>query len=193
MNSGSLDSLKVSLRRGLSANSRRIRLTVARFRPLVSAIERVLYCVAPRGSDSSVRVTTRSTSSSLTVRGVPGRGASSRPSQPLARNRRRHLPAVARVVPRVAATACLSRSAGRRSEGAGLQGAGTGGTSVPLDEVAAGRAAVRGRGQGRRAPASRRGRPGARPPPSARMARGRRWTEEIRCIVSRTCRSIWPS
>ena len=66
--------MKVSLRRGLSANSRQIRLTVARLRPLVSAIERVLYCVAPRGSDSSVRVTTRSTSSSLTVRGAGRQG-----------------------------------------------------------------------------------------------------------------------
>ena len=104
MNSGSCDSLNVSVRCGLSPNARQMRLIVARLRPLACAIERVLHCVAPRGSDSSVRVTTRSTSASLTVRGVPGRGSSSKPSQPSRRNRRRHLPTVARVVPSAAAT-----------------------------------------------------------------------------------------
>ena len=54
--------------------------------------------------DSSVIVTTRSTSASLTVRGAPGLGSSRRPSHPFSMNRRRHLPTVSRVVPSRAAT-----------------------------------------------------------------------------------------
>ena len=67
-------------------------------------IERVLQWVASRGSDSKVLTTTRSASSSPILRGDPGRGSSSTPSQPSSRNRRRHLPTVARVVPSSSAT-----------------------------------------------------------------------------------------
>ena len=104
MNSGSRDSLKVSYRCGFKANARQMRLTVAALKPHALAIERVLQCVASRGSDSRVLTTTRSTSSSPIVRGAPGRGSSSKPSQPAPRNRRRHLPTVARVVPSWSAT-----------------------------------------------------------------------------------------
>ena len=105
INSGSRDSLKVSLRWGLRANARQIRLTVAELRPQARAIDRVLHWVPPRGIDSSVRTTTCSTSSSPMERGVPDRGSSSKPSQPLRRKRRLHLPTVARVVDSIWATA----------------------------------------------------------------------------------------
>ena len=58
-------------------NARQIRLTVGALNPLSLAIERVLQCVASRGSDSRVFTTTRSTSPSPIVRGAPGRGSSS--------------------------------------------------------------------------------------------------------------------
>ena len=61
-------------------------------------------CVASRVIDSSVIVTTRSTSASSTARGAPGLGPSRRPSHPLSMNRRRHLPTVSRVVPSQAGT-----------------------------------------------------------------------------------------
>ena len=105
MNSGSFDNLKVSQRWGCRANARQMRPTVAALSPHTRAIERVLQCVASRGIDSRVVVTTRSTSASDTVRGVPGRASSSKPSQPDWRNRRRHFPTVTRVVPNSAATA----------------------------------------------------------------------------------------
>ena len=89
-----------------------MRPTVAELRPLLFAMERVLQWVAPRGIVSRVSVITRSTSSSETVRGAPGRGSSSSPSQPFSRKRRRHLPTVTRVVPSLSATAwSLSPSA----------------------------------------------------------------------------------
>ena len=43
------------------------------------------------------QVKARSTSSSLTLRGAPGRGSSVHPSRPLSRYRRRHLPTVGRL------------------------------------------------------------------------------------------------
>ena len=55
--------------------------------------------VARQLDSPSPHSTTRSTSSSPILRGAPGRGSSSNPSQPSSRNRRRHLPTVARVVP----------------------------------------------------------------------------------------------
>ena len=109
MNRGSAESLKVSVRCGCRPKARQIRFTVAELMPHAFAIERVLHCVAPRGIDSSVIVTTRSTSASLTVRGAPGLGSSRRPSHPFSMNRRRHLPTVSRVVPSRAATP-MSRS-----------------------------------------------------------------------------------
>ncbi len=69
------------------------------------AMDRVLHCVAPRGSDFSVATTARSTSASETVRGAPGRGSCCKPSQPSRRKRFRHLPTEARVVPSLLATA----------------------------------------------------------------------------------------
>ena len=82
-----------------------MRPTVAGLSPLALAIERVLQWVASRGIDSSVIVTTRSTSASPILRGAPGLASSSRPSQRAATNRRRHLPTVTRVVPSRSATA----------------------------------------------------------------------------------------
>ena len=104
MNKGSVESLKVSVRCGCRPKARQIRFTVAELMSHAFAIERVLHCVAPRGIDSSVIVTTRSTSASLTVRGAPGLGSSRRPSHPFSMNRRRHFPTVSRVVPSRAAT-----------------------------------------------------------------------------------------
>src|SRR3954471_23720849 len=92
MNSGSLDSLKVSLRCGCNPKARQMRLTVLRLKPDSCASERVLQCVASRGSDSSVVVSTCSTSASLTLRGVPGRGSSSKPSNTLLRKREHKFP-----------------------------------------------------------------------------------------------------
>ena len=105
MKCGSVDSLKCSLRCGLRPKARQMRPIVEGLKPEARAIERRLQCVAPRGSDSRVRTTTRSTASSDTLRGVPGRGSSSKPAQPARRKRRRHLPTVARVTPSSLATA----------------------------------------------------------------------------------------
>src|SRR5512132_3249228 len=57
-NSGSVDSLKVSLRCGCSENARQMRCTVEIDTPVALAIERVLQCVAAAGIVSSVVVTT---------------------------------------------------------------------------------------------------------------------------------------
>lgn len=46
------------------------------------ASERVDQCVASVGVDSSVSVNTRSTALSLSLREVPERGSSSKPSKP---------------------------------------------------------------------------------------------------------------
>ena len=83
MNSGSGDSLNVSLRCGCKPKARQMRLTVLWLRPHCRAIARVLQCVASRGVVSSVNVTTCSTAASVTVRGAPGRGSSSNPSSRL--------------------------------------------------------------------------------------------------------------
>src|SRR5450755_1407322 len=56
MNSGSLDSLNVSLRCGCSAKACQMRPTVLRLRPACLAKDRVLQCVASFGVDSSVIV-----------------------------------------------------------------------------------------------------------------------------------------
>ena len=61
-----LDNLKVSARCGASEE----------------AISRVDQCVAACGVDSSVNDSTRSTSLSLSLREVPGRGSSNKPSSP---------------------------------------------------------------------------------------------------------------
>jgi len=70
-------------------------------------IERVLQCVASLGVDSNVSMMTRSTSSSETLCGAPGRGSSSNPSVRRVTNRWRHLPTVEFVIPSCSATALL--------------------------------------------------------------------------------------
>lgn len=81
MNSGSVESLKLSRACGLRANARQMRLTADWLMPVAAAIERVDQCVASRGASSRVLVITRSTSASVIVRGLPGRGSSCRPSR----------------------------------------------------------------------------------------------------------------
>ena len=85
MNRGSAESLKVSVRCGCRPKARQIRFTVAELSPHAFAIERVLHCVASRGIDSSVIVTTRSTAASPTVRGAPGLGSSQKTVASLSR------------------------------------------------------------------------------------------------------------
>ena len=104
---GSVDSLNVSARCGLSPNARQIRPTVDCDSPLRLAIPRVLQWVALVGLVSRVLVTTRSTSASVTVRGAPGRGSSTRPSSRLVTNRFRQVPTVAAQTRSWAATALL--------------------------------------------------------------------------------------
>src|SRR2546428_3603080 len=82
MNSGSGDSLKVSLRCGCRPKARQMRLMVMRLSPVACAKPRVLQCVAPRGVLSKVCTTTCSTWASLTVRGAPGRGRATFPPCP---------------------------------------------------------------------------------------------------------------
>src|SRR5581483_7431647 len=107
---GSVESLNVSARCGLSPNARQIRPTADGDNPLARAIRRVLQWVALVGRVSSVRVTTRSTSASVTVRGAPGRGSSVSPSSRRATNRLRHVPTVAAQTPSRSATALLEVS-----------------------------------------------------------------------------------
>src|SRR3954452_17239342 len=79
MNNGSGDSLKSSIRCGLSPNARQIFDTAVCDIPVAFAIDRVDQCVAFAGVSSSVLTITRSTSSSLIERGLPGRGPRRRP------------------------------------------------------------------------------------------------------------------
>jgi hypothetical protein len=96
MNCGSRESFHVSWRCGCSPNARQIRETALCERPSSAASERVDQCVASLGVVSSVRTITCSTCASVTVRGLPGRGSSSRPSKRSAANRERHRAAVPR-------------------------------------------------------------------------------------------------
>lgn len=64
MNSGSLESLKVSARWGWSAKARQMRLTLLWLNLQALAMDRVLQWVASRGVDSRVCVRTRPTCSS---------------------------------------------------------------------------------------------------------------------------------
>jgi len=77
--------------------------------PQALAMSRVDQCVAASGWLSSVRVNTRSTCRSLSLRGVPGRGSSSRPSTPKSINRCRHLPAVGCEQPCLRAISLLAK------------------------------------------------------------------------------------
>ncbi len=93
-NSGSVESLNVSLRCGFRLNADQIRCTVMCERPVLSAMLRVDQCVASFGIVVSVRLTTSATLSSVTVRGRPDRYSSERPSMRFSANRLRHLPTV---------------------------------------------------------------------------------------------------
>jgi hypothetical protein len=95
MNCGSLDSFHVSCRWGCNPNARQIRETAVCDSPTSAARERVDQCVAVFGVDSNVRTITSSTCASVTVRGRPGRGSSTSPSNRLIANRERHLRTVA--------------------------------------------------------------------------------------------------
>ena len=64
MNSGSGDSLKVSVRCGLSPNARQIRLIADWDMPVAAAIDRVDQCVASGGVSSNVLTITASRASS---------------------------------------------------------------------------------------------------------------------------------
>ena len=99
MNCGSGDNLNDSTRCGFSANARQMRLTADCDMPVAAASERVDQCVAFAGVSSNVLTITRSTSSSVTVRGAPGRGSSQSPSKRRSRNRVRHFATVPRVTP----------------------------------------------------------------------------------------------
>ena len=74
-NSGSLDSLKSSLRCGCSSKAFQIRPIVDLDSPQRSAIDARDQCVALAGVDSSVATTTSSTCSAVTNAGRPGRGS----------------------------------------------------------------------------------------------------------------------
>src|SRR5574340_742423 len=93
-NSGSADSLNVSVRCGCRPKARQMRCTVLRLTPLVCAMARVLQWVAWVGVVSRVWVTIRSTAASVTVRGAPGRGSSNSPSRRWVTKRCRHLQTV---------------------------------------------------------------------------------------------------
>ena len=79
-----------------------------RHSPASRAMMRVLQCVAPSGTDSSVLAITASTCASTIVRGAPVRGASSRPASRCSTYRARHLPTVCGVTRCRDATALLS-------------------------------------------------------------------------------------
>src|SRR5207302_6967085 len=81
-NSGSADSLKVSLRCGWSENARQMRCTVEIDKPEALAIERVLQWVAAAGIVSNVVVTTSAIFSSPILRGAPGAGLIGKAVQP---------------------------------------------------------------------------------------------------------------
>jgi hypothetical protein len=107
MNCGSVDSLKVSTRYGLSPNARQIREIADGDMPTCRASPLVDQWVASLGEASNVSSSTRSICSSVIVRAAPGRGSSTRPSSRRATNRERHLVTVGRDTPSRAATAWL--------------------------------------------------------------------------------------
>ena len=114
-NSGSVDSLNVSVRCGCNPNACQIRPIVDRDRPERSAILRLDQCVAFSGVDSSVSTTTRSTCSTLIVRGRPGLGSSHNPSNRNSQNRRRHFPTVGGDTPHTAAASLFERPSAHAS------------------------------------------------------------------------------
>src|SRR5215210_1940306 len=107
-NSGSLDSLNVSVRCGLRSKAFQIRPIVVLDSPDRLAIDARDQCVALTGVCSNVATTTSSTCSTLIEGGRPGRGSSVNPSRRSATNRARHLPTVAGAQPSRFATVLLS-------------------------------------------------------------------------------------
>jgi hypothetical protein len=91
-----LDSFHVSTLCGASPKARHTRETVDCDIPRCAAIERVDQCVASFGADSRVSVISRSTCSSVTVRGRPGRGSSANPSRRCSAKRDRQVVTVGR-------------------------------------------------------------------------------------------------
>src|ERR1700678_604642 len=106
-NSGSLDSLNVSICQGLRPNAFQIRLTVGCDIPKDAARPLVDQCVALPGFSVNVLTITASTCSSRTVCGAPERYSSAKPFRRLATKRARHLPTVSAEQPNSAATAWL--------------------------------------------------------------------------------------
>ena len=114
-NSGSVESLNVSLRCGFRLNADQIRCTVVCDTPVLSAMLRTDQCVASFGIVVSVRSTTSATLSSVTVRGRPDLYSSERPSMRFSANRLRHFPTVCSCTPvRRAISRLRSPSAQRR-------------------------------------------------------------------------------
>ena len=89
-NCGSVDSLNPSCGWGLRSNFFQIRPIVDLLSPARLAIDARDQWVASFGVSSRVATTTSSTWSSRIEAGRPGRGSSSRPSNPRAANRDRH-------------------------------------------------------------------------------------------------------
>src|SRR5712671_1478537 len=118
-NSGSADSLKVSLRCGWSENARQMRCTVEIDKPEALAIERVLQWVAAAGIVSNVVVTTSAIFSSPILRGAPGRGSSARPSNRLAPNRWRQVATVRRLNPKLRGDRQIGRAISRQKHDLG--------------------------------------------------------------------------
>ncbi len=102
--SGSVDSLKVSVRCGLSPNARQIRPIVDVLSPDLSAICLRDQWVAWLGVSSSVATTTASTCSTAIDGGRPGRSSSISPFSRRLLNRLRHLETVSGCTPSAAAT-----------------------------------------------------------------------------------------
>src|SRR6266508_2970153 len=107
MNNGSLLSLNVSDRCGLSRNAFQIRPTVDRDSPELFAIDARDQCVAFTGVFSKVSTTTCSTCSSVIFRGTPGRGSPPKPLNRAQTTPDRHLPTIGRNTPHRATTAVL--------------------------------------------------------------------------------------
>src|SRR6266480_5518551 len=108
-NSGSVDSLNVSTRWGLSSNLRQIRPILDLDSPVRSAIDLRDQWVASLGVCSKVATTTSSTWSTVIDGGRPGRGSSTRPSKRSRTNRDGPVPTVGRVTDNRCATSTLDR------------------------------------------------------------------------------------
>jgi len=107
MNSGSVESLKLSARWGWRPNACQMRLTVVWLMPTWAAIERVDQWVASLGFSSKVLTITASTWSSVIFLGAPGLGSSANPFIRFSTKRRRHLPTIASLTPSALATSRL--------------------------------------------------------------------------------------